>query len=66
MADHNSVIKKFFAMTAGSLGKALLQKRLIDEKGLHEWISELERIEHDPEAIVLLPPSIAVWGSKPE
>ena len=66
LADHNSVVKKFFAMTAGSLGKALLQKRLIDEKGLDEWIKELERVEHDPEAILLLPPAIAVWGSKPE
>lgn len=64
LADHSSVLKKFYSMTGASLGKALLQNKLIDEKGLNEWISELEKMEHNPEAIVLMHPTIAVWGVK--
>ncbi len=66
LADQNSALKRFYALTAPALGKALLQKNLIDEKGLDEWIKELQRCERDPETIVLMHPTIAVWGTKAE
>jgi hypothetical protein len=64
MAIDQPHIKKFFSMTAEALGPALLEKKLIDEKELARWIQEMKRIEADPEAILLLHPAIAVWGTK--
>ncbi len=66
LADRNSVIKKFYRMTAEAMSKSILQKKFLDEEKLDAWIKELERIEHDENAIVLLPPSIAVWATKAE
>ena len=64
LADHKTVLKKFYRMTAEAMGKAILQKKLLTKDKLNEWIKELEEIEHDEDAIVLTHPIIAVWGTK--
>ncbi|HEV8083107.1 MAG TPA: methyltransferase domain-containing protein [Chitinophagaceae bacterium] len=66
LADHNSVIKKFYHMTGEAMSKSILQNKLMNEEEFDEWIKELERIEHDENTIVLIPPSIAVWATKAE
>ncbi len=53
-------------MTAEAIGKPIMQKKLMNEKQFDEWIKERERIEHYENAIVLIPPSIAVWATKAE
>lgn len=66
LADHSGVIKRFYRMTAEAISKPIMQKKLMNKKQFDEWIKELERIEHDENVIVLIPPSIAVWASKTE
>jgi ubiquinone/menaquinone biosynthesis C-methylase UbiE len=64
LSDQDSTLKEFYTLTAASLGKALLQKNILNEKDFNEWVIELERVEHDPDTIVLMHPTIAVWGVK--
>ena len=64
LADQNSVLKQFFAMTAFYLRKALMERKMADEKQIDEWVRELQRVAQDPETIVLMYPTIAVWGVK--
>ncbi len=66
LADHTYVLKKFYRMTAQAMSKSILQKKLMNEEQLDEWIKELSRIEHDKNTIVLTHPIIAVWGKKAE
>lgn len=66
LADHTYVLKKFYRMTAQAMSKSILQKKLMNEEQLDEWIKELNRIEHDKNTIVLTHPIIAVWGKKAE
>src|SRR5258708_26122191 len=66
LADHKSVLKKIFLMTAKALSKAILEKKLLTQKQLDDWIKELEIIERNEDAIVLTHPIIAVWGTKAE
>jgi len=64
LAGGDSVIKRFYSMTAEALSKTLLKNNLIEEKRLDEWIKELIRIEQDEDTIVLLYPIISVWAAK--
>ena len=64
LADHKSVLKKFYVMTAKALSKAILQRELLTQEQLDDWIKELEIIERNEDAIVLAHPIIAVWGTK--
>ncbi len=66
LADHTYVLKKFYRMTAQAMSKSILQKKLMNEEQLDEWIKELAGIEHDENAILLTHPIIAVWGIKAE
>ncbi|HEV8083105.1 MAG TPA: methyltransferase domain-containing protein [Chitinophagaceae bacterium] len=64
LADHKTVLKKFYRMTTEAMSNAILQKKLLTKYKLNELIKELEEIEHDEDAIVLTHPIIAVWGTK--
>ena len=60
------MLKKFIAMTGAAIGKSLLQKKLVTKEDHVAMVSELERAQHDPDTIIIMPPSIAVWGTKTE
>ena len=66
LAEHTSVIKKFYSMTARALSKAILKHELLTQEQLDAWIKELEKIENDKDYVVLMHPIIAVWGTKTE
>jgi ubiquinone/menaquinone biosynthesis C-methylase UbiE len=66
LADHKSVLKKFYVLFAKALSKAILQRELLTQEQLDDWIKELEIIERNEDAIVLTHPTIAVWGTKAE
>jgi ubiquinone/menaquinone biosynthesis C-methylase UbiE len=60
----NPAIKKFYSVSASALVKAILARKLAGKEKLEDWVKELQRAESDPETIVLLHPTIAVWGIK--
>ncbi len=62
LGDHKSVLKKFFRMTAEAIRNAVLEKKLLTEKDFAEWIKELKKVEDDEQSIVLMFPTVAVWG----
>ena len=66
LADHKSVLKKFYVLFAKALSKAILERELLTQAQLDDWIKELEIIERNEDAIVLTHPVIAVWGTKAE
>lgn len=66
LGDDNTVLKKFIAMTGAAIGKALLQKNLATKEEHTAFVNELQRAEHDPDTIIIMAPSIAVWGTKTE
>ena len=64
LVDHASGNKKLFTLTGVALSNNILKNKLLDEKSLNEWITELKKTEDDPEAIVLSFPVISTWGNK--
>ena len=64
LGDHNAVLKKFIALTGSAIGKALLQKKIVTKEEHAVFVGELERAQHDPDTIIIMAPSIAVWGTK--
>lgn len=60
----NQGIKKFYAMTAEALGKSIVEHNYLDKAGVEAWIDECWRLSRDPDTILLLYPTIAVWGTK--
>ncbi len=65
IGDQNNNVKKFLAMTSVAIGDALLKKNLATEAEHKALVTELERARDDDDAIIIMAPSIAVWGTKP-
>ncbi len=66
LGDENTILKKFIAMTDVAIGPSLLQKKLATKEDHTAVVSELIRAQNDPDTIVIMPPSLAVWGTKVE
>ena len=66
IGEKNNNVKKFLAMTASAIGNSLLQKNLATKEEHDALVSELERARDDDNTIVIMAPSIAVWGTKTE
>lgn len=64
IGDNNSNVKKFLAMTGAAIGNALLRRNLATQAEHEALVTELERAQHDADTIVIMAPSIAVWGIK--
>lgn len=66
IGEKNNNVKKFLAMTSVAIGDALLKRNLVTEAEHEALVNELERAQHDADVIVIMAPSIAVWGTKTE
>lgn len=66
IGDKNNNVKKFLTMTGAAIGNALLKKNLATKEEHAALVSELQRAEYDPDTIIIMSPSIAVWGIKDE
>lgn len=66
IGDENNNVKKLLVMTGIAIGDALLKKNLATEAEHKALVTELERAEHDVDVIIIMVPSIAVWGIKDE
>lgn len=64
IGDRNNNVKKFSAMTGAAIGNALLKRNLATKEEHAALVSELQRSEHDPDTIIIMAPTIAVWGTK--
>jgi ubiquinone/menaquinone biosynthesis C-methylase UbiE len=64
MGINNDPVKKFYAMSADALGKSIIEQNLLDETEFEEWTRECWRLANDPDTILMLYPTIAVWGMK--
>lgn len=62
--DRSVTLKKFYTMTAVAMREMILKKKLMTENKLDKLILEMERLRDDPDTILLIYPSIAVWGRK--
>ena len=65
LAGPSSPLKKFYSMTAGAMTDAILAKEIMSRKEIEEWTNTLIKMQHDPQVIVMMHPSIAVWCIKP-
>jgi ubiquinone/menaquinone biosynthesis C-methylase UbiE len=65
IGDQNNNVKKFLAMTSVAIGDALLKENLATEAEHKALVNELQRAQHDADTIIIMAPSIAVWGTKP-
>ena len=66
IGDNNNNVKKFSAMTGVAIGNALLKKNLATKEEHTALVTELKRARDDEDTIIIMAPSIAVWGTKTE
>lgn len=66
IGDQNNNVKKFIAMTSVAIGGALLKKNLATKAEHQALVTELKKARDDDTIIIIMAPSIAVWGTKTE
>jgi len=66
IGEQNNNVKKYIAMTSVAIRGGLLKKNLATPAEHEALVTELERAQHDADTIVIMAPSIAVWGTKAE
>jgi ubiquinone/menaquinone biosynthesis C-methylase UbiE len=64
IGDQNNNVKKFLAMTGAAIGNALMKNKLATQEEHEALVTELQKAQHDPDIIIIMAPSIAVWGAK--
>jgi len=64
IGDESNSLKTFIAMTSVAIGEALLKNKLATKDEHQVLVMELKSIQDDPNVIIIMPPSIAVWGTK--
>lgn len=66
IGDENNNVKKFLAMTGAAIGNALMKNKLATKEEHEALVIELQRAQNDADTIIIMAPSIAVWGIKDE
>jgi ubiquinone/menaquinone biosynthesis C-methylase UbiE len=66
IGDENNNVKKFTAMTSVAIGDALVKRNFATKEEHEALVTEIKRARDDDNTIVIMPPSIAVWGTKAE
>ena len=64
IGDEINQLKKFLSMTGFAIGNALIKNKLATKEEHDVFVDELQRAQHDDEIVIIMAPSIAVWGIK--
>ena len=64
LGDEQNLLKQLPALTGAAIGKALIQKKLATAEEHAALVSELERARDNLDIVIIMAPSIAVWGTK--